>query len=248
MKDKTLTPEDLARKGLTSLQKMADPARSRQAQRYFKEEARFYGISSADARTLARNLYEEVKKDWTPDEALRLCEILLPHPYHDARALGILILSRYKKSLAEEFFERIHGWLSRNYLDNWALVDITCPDLVGALLEKYPSLVDRIKAWAFSDNRWVRRASLVSFIKLAKKIEFRDAVYQISASLFSDRDDLIQKANGWLLREAGKGDVKRLERFLLDNGPVVPRTTLRYAIERFEEKKRKGILEKTRLR
>ena len=248
MKDKILTPEDVARKGLTALKKMADPARARQSQRYFKEEARFYGITSADARTLARELYEEVKKDWTPDEALRFCEILLPHPYHDTRVLGILILSHYKKALAEDLFEKIHGWLSRNYLDNWALVDTTCPDVVGALLEKYPGLVDRIKAWAFSDNRWVRRASLVSFIKLAKKMEFQDAVYQISASLFPDRDDLIQKANGWLLREAGKGDTKRLERFLLDNGPVIPRTTLRYAIERFEEKKRKGILEKTRLR
>ena len=117
-----------------------------------------------------------------------------------------------------------------------------CPDSVGALLVRFPELVAQIKTWARSPNRWVRRASLVSFIRLARKGDYLDAIYEISASLFADSDDLIQKANGWLLREAGKADRQRLEKFLLQHGPEIPRTTLRYAIERFDEKKRESIL------
>jgi 3-methyladenine DNA glycosylase AlkD len=86
----------------------------------------------------------------------------------------------------------------------------------------------------------------VSFIKLARKAEFLPAIYEISASVFPVDDDLVQKANGWLLREAGTTDGARLERFLLKHGPAMPRTTLRYAVERFPEAKRKAILLKTR--
>jgi 3-methyladenine DNA glycosylase AlkD len=117
---------------------------------------------------------------------------------------------------------------------------------MGALLLMYPDLVERIKPWAFHPNRWVKRASAVSFIKLARRGEYLPAVYEISASLFPVDDDLVHKANGWLLREAGKRDAGRLERFLLERGPSIPRTTLRYAIERFPEKRRRALLEKTR--
>jgi 3-methyladenine DNA glycosylase AlkD len=119
---------------------------------------------------------------------------------------------------------------------------------MGAFLERYPAYVERIMAWACHPNRWVKRASLVSFIKLARKTEFLPAIYEIAASVFPVDDDLVHKANGWLLREAGKADAARLEAFLLAHGPAVPRTTLRYAIERFPEAKRKAILQKTKTR
>jgi 3-methyladenine DNA glycosylase AlkD len=138
------------------------------------------------------------------------------------------------------------NWLAADVLDNWASVDVFCTDALGAFLEKYPAFVEKIKAWAFHRNRWVKRASAVSFIKLAKKPEYLPAIYEISASLFPVDDDLVHKANGWLLREAGKRDPRRLEEFLLRNGPAIPRTTLRYAIERFPKTKRKSLLTKTR--
>ena len=246
MKEKIPTPLEMAHQGEVRLKKMADPVRAEQARRYFKEEAYFHGVNAPDLRKLARDLHETVKKVWTLDHALQFCEALLPNRYHEVKGLGILILVRFKRDLPIDFMERLHGWLTCNYLNSWALVDVTCPDLMGALLEKNPTLTEKIKDWAASENRWVRRASLVSFIKLAKKKQFHDCIYQLSALHFSDRDDLIRKANGWLLRETGKMDLKRLERFLLDHGPSIPRTTLRYAIERFEEPQRKAILKITR--
>jgi 3-methyladenine DNA glycosylase AlkD len=240
------SPKQIARLGIQRLKEMSDPVRAEGAQRYFKETFQCYGLTAVRIRDLAKETYQTVKPEWGIEDAIELCDVLLPNPYHEAKALGILVLERYKKEFPKSLFQRIKTWLASNYLDSWAAVDVLCPDCVGSLLEKYPDLVERIKTWAGSPNRWVRRAGLVSFIKLARKKEYLDPIYQISCAYFADRDDLIQKANGWLLREAGKLDAERLERFLLRHGPAIPRTTLRYASERFEEKKRKGILLATR--
>jgi 3-methyladenine DNA glycosylase AlkD len=224
------------------LKQKSDPVRAEGAQRYFKEAFRCYGLTAAQVRALAKEIYEIVKPEWRIEDAVRLCDILLPNSYHEAKTIGVLILEKYKKDFPRSLLPKIRTWLEADYLNNWAAVDVLCPESVGALLVKYPELVKEIKTWPDSPNRWVRRASLVSFIKLARKREYLDAIYKISASLFEDGDDLIQKANGWLLREAGKGDMAGLEKFLLQHGPAIPRTTLRYAIERFDDKERKRIL------
>jgi len=86
----------------------------------------------------------------------------------------------------------------------------------------------------------------VSFVKPAGKGRCLEHAYRIATVLMPDSHDLIHKACGWLLREAGKADAKRLEKYLLKHGPTIPRTTLRYAIEKFPERKRRRILEDTR--
>jgi len=127
-------------------------------------------------------------------------------------------------------------------------VDTLCPQVLGALLVDYPDLLTEIAEWAGAPNRWVRRASIVAFLKLLKKEQYLDAAYAMAARHFASGDDLVQKANGWLLREAGKRDAQRLEKFLLANGLAMPRTTLRYAIERFPETRRGELLRLTRAR
>lgn len=246
MKSRKPTPQHIAGLTVQYLKEKSDPVRAEGAQRYFKEAFKCYGLTAPQMGDLAKEIYETVKGEWGVEDAIRFCDILFPNPYHEAKGLGILILEKYKKDFPKSLFLKVKNWLASNYLDSWAAVDGLCPRSVGALLEKYPELIKQIKIWTKSPNRWVRRASLVSFIKLAKKKEYIDHLYQISASHFADGDDLIQKANGWLLREAGKADPGRLEKFLLQHGPETPRTTLRYAIERFDEKKRKSILLATR--
>jgi 3-methyladenine DNA glycosylase AlkD len=241
-----MTPAQLARLGLRLLKEKSNPVRARGAQKYFKEEVKCLGLTAAQQRELALNVYLMIKNDWTVKQAIDFCEIMFQESYFEARSLGILILEKFHKDFPKSLFPMIRGWLAQNLCDNWALVDSLCPNSLAALLEKYPELVTSIKTWTHNPNRWVRRASAVSFIKLARKGQYLDAVYDITASLFSDSDDLVQKATGWLLREAGKTDMKRLEKFLLSRGPRIPRTTLRYAIERFEVKKRRRILEATK--
>jgi len=110
----------------------------------------------------------------------------------------------------------------------------------------HPPLAGRMRGWARDRNMWVRRASAVALIPLARRSAALDVAYDVAKRLHGDREDLIQKAVGWLLREAGKADAKRLERYLLRYGAVIPRTAIRYAIERFPETQRRRILQITR--
>jgi 3-methyladenine DNA glycosylase AlkD len=240
------TAEDIARKAIARMKSQADPEKAVQAQRYFKDAISSYGLSADDSRELAREVYLRVKGGWSLKEAVELCEILLPNKYLEAKGLATLVFLRFQKEFGLPILGLIKTWLARDYLDNWASVDLLCPDGLGGLLERYPGLVPKIKTWTAHPNRWVKRASAVAFIKLARRGKCLDAAYQIAARLFPCEDDLIEKANGWLLREAGKTDMVRLEKFLLRQRGRIPRTTLRYAIEKFPEPKRRRLLEKTR--
>ncbi len=241
-----LSPRQIADDCIRRLKGLADPAKAAGAQRYFKERVRFLGISAPELRAVSREVYREVRTEWGINEATEFCDTMLQNSFHEVKALGILTFERYRKAFSRAAFSKIKNWLSADLCDSWALVDVLCPNSVGTLLEKYPDLVESIQDWAKSPNRWVRRASIVSFIKLAKKPGYLDAIYEIVRFHFADADDLIQKASGWLLREAGKADMARLERFLRRHGPSIPRTTLRYAIERFPDSKRKSLLTATK--
>jgi 3-methyladenine DNA glycosylase AlkD len=103
-----------------------------------------------------------------------------------------------------------------------------------------------MRGWSSDRNMWVRRASIVGLIQRARRGDSLDLVYGIAKRLHADGEDLIQKAVGWALREAGKTDMPRLERYLRANGAAIPRTTLRYAIERFPPSRRAALLQETR--
>jgi 3-methyladenine DNA glycosylase AlkD len=236
------SPAEVARRARKALAALADPVKARGAERYFKDTVKCYGVAAADIHALAGELYAAVKGSWTAEDAIALCDILFADPELEAKAVAALVLGRFKKTTPPSLFEKVKGWLAADRLANWASVDVLCPDVMGAFLERRPAYVGRIKAWARHRNRWVKRASLVSFIKLARRPAFLPAIYDLSTSVFGVDDDLVQKANGWLLREAGKADAARLERFLLEHGPAIPRTTLRYAIERFPAARRRSLL------
>jgi 3-methyladenine DNA glycosylase AlkD len=246
MKISKPSPRSIAEEAGRLYRAKANPGRAAQAQRYFKGRVRLFGLSSPEARDVAAGLFQKVRASWTPDDAAALCDIVFRKPELEFKGLGALLLLRFKTSYPKGLFARVKSWLAADLLDNWASVDVLCPEAVGALLVAYPELRKDIKAWAVHPNLWVRRASLVSFIKLAKRPEFAPDVYAMARAHFGSPDDLIHKATGWLLREAGKRDMEALEAFLLENGPAVPRTTLRYAIERFPAAKRRALLEATR--
>ena len=243
---KKLSPHAVAREAVRRLKALADPVRAAGARRYFKHTVKAYGITAPDVRALASEIYGSVKGSWTVTDALALADILFAAPELESKAVAALVLCRFKKDFPATFPAKVKAWLAADLLDNWASVDVFCTDAMGAFLAAHPARVEEVRSWAFHPNRWVKRASAVSFIKLAKKEEFLDAVYGIAVSLFPVDDDLIHKATGWLLREAGKRDPRRLEAFLLRHGRAVPRTTLRYAIERFPEARRKSLLARTR--
>lgn len=243
-----LTPGELYKKAIESLQSSADPERALEGKRYFKpeEEVFMLGLKAARIREKAREFYDLIKSHWDQDQAVELCEKMIPNKYLEAKAFCLLVLERFVSSLNKKHFFQIKEWINKNYCANWSTIDLLCCDILSPLIAAYPDLMDEVTSWTRSENRWLRRASIVSFIKPAREGRYIDVVQKTAQKLFPDGDDLVQKANGWILRESGKTDRERLERFLLKNGKNIPRTTLRYAIERFPEKRRKEILEKTK--
>ncbi|HVP46932.1 MAG TPA: DNA alkylation repair protein [Bryobacteraceae bacterium] len=243
-----MTPRQLAQRARKTLRTSADPRVARSQKRFFKpwEKISLYGLKTPDVKRVERELYQSVRKSWTYAAALEFCDLLMHDAHLESEAVGLLLLERYHRQFEKDLLETARGWLEAGLCENWAATDDLATGVLWRLLDKYEDLGGEFEAWQASPNLWFRRAGIVVFVKCAGKGKHLDRAYQIVTALFPDTHDLIHKACGWLLREAGKADAPRLEKFLLKHGPAVPRTTLRYAIERFPEDKRHRLLECTR--
>jgi len=197
-------------------------------------------------RALARSIHEAHRDEWSIDEAMAFADVLIVDRYLEVKSVGIELVARYRRDFAPRLLAAWKRWLAGNHSANWATTDAVCGALIGPLLLRHPGLAGQMRAWSRDRNLWVRRASIVSLIPLARQGDALDLVYETALRLHADRADLIQKAVGWALREAGKADAARLERHLRAHGPSIPRTTVRYAIERFGDTKRRALLEATR--
>jgi 3-methyladenine DNA glycosylase AlkD len=197
-------------------------------------------------RSLARTIYMANRDDWTIEDAMRLADALMRDPYLETKSIGIEVVARYRKSFTPRLLPSWKRWLAGNLSANWATTDQICGLLIGPLVADHPPLIPVIRTWAIHRNMWVRRASAVALLPAIRRGLALDAAYEVAKLLHQDKEDLIQKAVGWMLREAGKKDQSRLERYLRVEGGTIPRTTLRYAIERFPPKKRQSLLASTR--
>lgn len=227
---------------------MARPAGDFDASRYFRGagDLGFYNVGTAAMRALARSIHDAHRDEWAISEAMAFADALIADRYLEVKSLGIEVVARYRRDFTPGLLPVWKRWLSGNHAANWATTDAICGALIGPLLVRHPRVALRMRAWSRDRNMWVRRASIVGLIPLARRGEALDLVYAIALRLHADREDLIQKAVGWALREAGKSDAPRLERHLRANGPSIPRTTVRYAIERFGDTTRRALLEATR--
>lgn len=243
-----MTPRRAAASARRSIQQLARPAGTFDASRYFRGTADlgFYNVGTDRMRELARGIYDEHRDEWTVDDAMTFADALMPDRYLEVKFVGIEVVARYRKQFTPRLLDRWKRWLAAGYSANWATTDAICGTLIGPLLMTCERLRPRLRAWARHRSLWVRRASIVGLIGVARRGESLDLIYAIAQQVHRDREDLIQKAVGWALREAGKTDMARLERYLLKNGPQIPRTTLRYAIERFPTAKRRRLLSGTR--
>lgn len=227
-----------------AIRRLSRPAGDFDASRYFRGEHNlgFYNTGTGPMRALAREIYAAHRDRWSLDDALAFADALMPDRYLETKAIGIEVVARYRKDFSPPMLARCKRWLVNSYSANWATTDTMCGALIGPLLVKHPELISRLGAWSRHRNMWVRRASIVGLLHPMRQGHTIDLVYEIAARLHADKEDLIQKAVGWALREAGKVDQARLERYLRANVAVIPRTTFRYAIERFPAGKRGQLL------
>ena len=176
------------------------------------------------------------------DLSLTDLKILLNSPVHEERLISLLILvDKYEKGNEQEKEVIFSFYLkNRNGINNWDLVDLSAPKIIGKhLLKKDKSLLFK---FALSKNLWDRRIAVLSTYEFIRNNDFA-VTLQISEVLLQDEHDLIHKAVGWMLREIGKRDLQAEEKFLKIHYNKMPRTMLRYAIEKFPETKRKKYLQ-----
>jgi 3-methyladenine DNA glycosylase AlkD len=242
---KAPTPRRAAQEMLAELRRRADPKRAASFQRYFKEPVALYGLDTPTSITLLKGLVARVKRTWTLREAVTFCKTMVRDRHLEPRGIGYQVVATFVKEADPDLLEDIRRWLERSS-GNWALVDSLASSVLAPLIERHPEIIPEVVAWTASPNMWLRRGAVVGFVPLARHGKHLDTAYDVAPRLFGDREDLMHKAVGWMLREAGKTDMPRLERFLRAEGPRMPRTAVRYAIERFPKEKRARLLQATR--
>lgn len=222
------------------LKELGDAEIARHSTRFFKtgkgeygEGDKFLGIRVPVLRKLVKTY-----QDWPILDVSKL----LKSEFHEERLLALLMLVALFSSGTAEDQQGIYRLYLRNTenINNWDLVDSSAEHIVGAYLinrSKKP-----IYKLARSDNFWERRIAMMSTYHFIKKNEFKDAL-GIAEILKNDAEDLIHKAVGWMLREIGKRKLSVEESFLKKHYKNMPRTMLRYAIEKFDEKKRRKYLQ-----
>lgn len=241
----SIPPEALAERTEETLRDLADPERAVFSQRYFKEPVLLYGVDAPTTHGIVWEIAREMRDVWSVDDAVRFCDRMSANMHSEARAIGYLVVGKFVKNAGPELLGPVRRWLEDS-CGNWALVDTLAPAILSPLVDAHQDLIPVVVEWTGSPSLWVRRGTVVAFVSHARKGWHLGTAYTIADRLLGDSEYLIHKAVGWLLREAGKTDMPRLRDYLLDRGPSIPRTTLRYAIERFPKEERKALLAATK--
>jgi len=223
----------------TDFNRLADAKQAQNLQRYFKTGKGHYGEGDEFLGIKVPLLRQLVRKY----QDLPLADVikLLQSRYHEQRLTALLLLvKKFEKGDALLRTKIYHIYLkSYRRINNWDLVDLSAPNIVGTfLLHKNRKILYQ---WVKSPNLWKRRIAVISSFAFIRNNDFKDCL-NLAQLLLKDEHDLIHKAVGWMLREIGKRNQSVLEEFLSKYAPLMPRTMLRYSIEKFPPGKRKKYL------
>jgi 3-methyladenine DNA glycosylase AlkD len=222
------------------LRKNADIKIKKSSQWFFKEEVKFYGLRTPDVKKISRK-YWKIVKDKKKKDIFSLCEKLWQSGFMEESLIACDWSYSVHKDYDLKDFIVFEKWL-KLYINNWAACDTFCNHTIGAFIEKYPKYVSNFKKWTISKNRWVRRGSAVSLIIPAKKGKFLKEVFEIADSLLLDKEDLVQKGYGWLLKVSSQVNEKKVFDYIMKNKEKMPRTALRYAIEKMPKDLKKKAM------
>lgn len=217
---------------------VANPEIAAHSQRFFKTGEGEYGQGDQFLGIRVPTLRKQVKAH--PTLPLQEVQALLKSPWHEIRLFALLVwVQQFSQNPADQ--PKIYqNYLQHTaYINNWDLVDSSAHHIVGAYLEKRDKAP--LYALAQSQDLWERRIAIIATFCFIRKNQFEDAL-RISKILKNDAEDLIHKAVGWMLREIGKRDLAAETDFLQEHYATMPRTMLRYAIERFPKEQRQRYL------
>ncbi len=207
----------------------ADEKTRQSGKHFFKEQITVYGVKTATVGKISKKYWPQVKT-LSKKEIFGLCEELLQSDVMEEAGIVGDWLPNYIDHIEASDISTFKRWIEC-YINNWAKCDVFCNHTIGDLIQKCPEVVTEVKSWAKSSNRWMKRASAVSFIVPAKKGQFLRDAFEICDVLLLDGDDMVQKGYGWLLKEESRKHQKEVFDYVVKHRKVMPRTALRYAIE-----------------
>lgn len=212
------------------LKDVRSAVRSESTLSFFKHEIKCYGVSNPDSQKIGRKYIAKLKaRDKT--FIWNLCEELFRSEYLEESLIACQITFAQKKNFEERDIDLFESWIS-NFINNWAECDTFCNKVIGEMMFKFPSTVERVKSWSLSENLWMRRASAVSFIYPGKHNTYVEDQFDIALILLEDKEDMVQKGYGWMLKVLSSSRLQEVFQFVQTYKARMPRTALRYAIEK----------------
>jgi 3-methyladenine DNA glycosylase AlkD len=226
---------------------LLDLNHKKKVQGFFKEKISPLGVKSEDLRQIEKQYFKSLKF-LNKEEFFIIIESLLQEPEHEIRTLAFKWLYKRKQDFVKADFIVFEKWLKK-YVNNWAHCDNFLTHSLGYLVNKYPELIDKTDSWINSNNRWLRRSASIILIYTFKyhknNLEFNlffSRLKQVILKQISDSDDLVQKGYGWSAKEASNIKEDLVFKFIYKYKDSLPRTALRYAIEKMSlEHKQKAM-------
>lgn len=226
----------------STLKSLSDHKTKASFHRFFKEPVIAYGVKSALVEKLAKEQFKEIKELFK-SEIFWLCEELFKADYCEEAFVACNRSYALRKQYKPEDFQTFYNWISK-YINNRAKCDTFCNHTMGAFIEMYPEYLSQLKQRSKSSNRRIKRASAVSLIVPARRWMFLAEVFQIADRLLLDSDDMVQKGYGWMLKVASQAHQQEVFDYVMKHKAVMPRTALRYAIEKMPSELKSEAMKK----
>ena len=223
-----------------ALKESSDEKTRQSSQHFFKEPVKVYGVKTDTTVKIGKAVFASLP-DKNKAYIFKVCEQLWQSGYLEEAGIACNWSYNVHKDYIPSDLDVFENWIN-SYVSNWATCDTLCNHSVGEFIEMYPEYLDRIQEWTKSPNRWMRRASAVSLIIPARKGKFLKNILEIANMLLLDKDDMVQKGYGWMLKAASQAHQQEIFNFVMEKKALMPRTALRYAIEKMPSEMKKKAM------
>lgn len=227
------------------LEENADETIKNSSHKFSKERIELYGVRTPIVRKIGREYFKLIKER-PKSEIFDLCEELWQSGYLEESIIACDWSYAIRKNYEPKDFEVFEKWVN-TYVTNWASCDTLCNHTIGRFVEMYPEYLSRLKNWAESGKKWLCRAAAVSLIIPARQGKFLNDILEIADILLPDKEDLVQKGYGWMLKVASEFHQKKIFNYVMNRRATMPRTALRYAIEKMPPELRSKAMEKPQI-
>jgi len=227
------------RKELNDKSKSISLEKIEKAKKIFGNETKVLAIKIPEVRKIAEPFAKKIKQENDFEIALKIADELYKSGVFEEATIAESILKKFTKNFDNSTFAKLDSWI--DYTKNWANIDMLCGWLITPIILKDKTKIKNIFQWAKSNNHWRRRASAVSLVKTVRKGLYLEDALLLAEKLLSDKDDMVQKGVGWLLKEVGGVSKKQLMQFIKKFKSKMPKLVFRLAIEKLPNNEKEKV-------